>query len=528
MPLPVISVAQMCEWENASWAAGRSPAAVIKNVGRALARRALDLTSRDDTILVLAGRGHNGDDARAACPFLSGRSHIGDGIRAAYRHLSRRKVVLVEALDPRTAAREFSRKIQPAPGRERPKLLVDGLFGIGLNRPLEGPWKNLIDVVNQSGLPVLSVDVPSGLNADNGQVEGAAIRAEVTLTVGAPKRGLLQAPEWVGRLEVAPDIGLIPCPLAGELNWTLPEDFAAWPPRRPLESNKGTFGHAVIIAGSLGYHGAAVLAARGALRAQPGLVTVETQESVYIPVAAQLQAAMVRPWRPARPLPKNATAILFGPGLAADNLPKALEKELRAHWKNFPGPMIVDASALDWLRPSLASALRADEFPSPREAGRGSGRGVGSIQESQSPDSPGTPPAGPVRVITPHPGEAGRLLGISAQEVQADRAGALRQLSGLFSNCYVVLKGNHTLVGRAGGAIYINSSGNPLLAQGGSGDLLGGYLAGLLAQPACRQDPLTAIRFAVWQHGAAADDTSQCRSAWTLDDLVLNLGSVRP
>ena len=380
--------------------------------------------------------------------------------------------------------------------------------------------------VNQSGLPVLSVDVPSGLNADNGQVEGAAIRAEVTLTVGAPKRGLLPASEWVGRLEVAPDIGLIPCPLAGELNWTLPEDFAAWPPRRPLESNKGTFGHVAIIAGSLGYHGAAVLAARGALRAQPGLVTVETQESVYLPVAAQLQAAMVRPWRAARPLPKNSTAILFGPGLAADKLPAALQKELRAHWKNFPGPMIVDASALDWLQPDrVASALNADEIPSPREAGRGSGRGVGSIQGPQCPDSPANP--APVRVITPHPGEAARLLGISAQEVQADRVAALRQLSSLFGNCYVVLKGNHTLVGCAAGPIYINCSGNPLLAQGGSGDLLGGYLAGLLAQPACQQDPLTAIRFAVWQHGAAADDTSQCQPLWTVEDMVLNLGSVR-
>ena len=545
MPLPVISVAQMREWESATWAAGRSPAAVIKNVGRSLARRALDLTFPGDTILILAGRGHNGDDARAARTFLAGRQDIiGYG---AVPRLSRRKVVLVDAADPRAAAREFSRCIQPAPGRARPRLVVDGLFGIGLNRPLDGPWKTLIDTVNQSGLPVLSVDVPSGLNADNGQVEGAAIRAEVTLTVGAPKRGLLMASEWVGRLEVAPDIGLIPCPLAGELNWTLPEDFAAWPPRRPLESHKGTFGHAVIIAGSAGYHGAAVLAARGALRAQPGLVTVEPQESVYIPVAAQLQGAMVRPWRAARPLPESSTALLFGPGLAADNLPAALKKELRAHWKNFPGPMIVDASALDWLPPTnVASALCADELPSSHESGRGpggraalprspdipsprqAGRGVPSIQECHCQDAPGGSTAGPVRVITPHPGEAGRLLGMTAKEVQADRVAALRQLSRRFGNCYVVLKGHHTLVGRAGGDIFINCSGNPLLAQGGSGDLLGGYLAGLLAQPACRQDPLTAIRFAVWQHGAAADDIAQCRSLWTIEDLALNLGSIRP
>jgi NAD(P)H-hydrate epimerase len=380
------------------------------------------------------------------------------------------------------------------PGRALPRLVVDGLFGIGLNRPLDGPWKTLIGAINQSGLPVLSVDVPSGLNADNGQAEGAAIRANVTLTVGAPKRGLLVAGEWVGRLEVAADIGLLACPMSSELNWTLPEDFHAWPPRRPVESNKGTFGHLAIIAGSAGYHGAAVLAARGALRAQPGLVTVEPQEPVYIPVAAQLQAAMVRPWRAARPLPTTTTAILFGPGLAADKLPQSLKKELRAHWKDFPGPMIVDASALDWLAPGGAAA-------------------------------------GKVRVITPHPGEAGRLLGITAKEVQADRVSALRQLSRRFGDCYVVLKGNHTLVGRAAGGIFVNGSGNPLLAQGGSGDLLGGYMAGLLAQPACQADPLTAIRFAVWQHGAAADEISQWRCNWTIEDMASELGvapAIRP
>ena len=429
MPVPVISVAQMRQWEKASWEAGRTPAAVIKNVGRRLAERALELTRRGDAIVILAGRGHNGDDARAA-----------------RRLMPRRKVALVEVVDPQTAAKEFSRGIQTAPGRARPNLVIDGLFGIGLNRPLEGAWKTLIDTVNQSGLPVLSVDVPSGLNADNGQVEGAAIRAEVTLTVGAPKRGLLAAAEWVGRLEVAPDIGLIPCPVAGALNWTLPEDFAGWPPRRPVESNKATFGHVAIIAGSLGYHGAAVLAARGALRAQPGLVTIEPQPPVYIPVAAQLQAAMVRPWRAGQAPPKNVTAILFGPGLAAEKLPAALKKELRSHWKTFPGPMVVDASALDWLE--------ADAAPAPV-----------------------------VRVITPHPGEAGRLLDVSAKEVQSDRVAALRRLSRRFGQCYVVLKGHHTLVGRAEGLVFINGSGNPLLAQGGSGDLLGGYLAGLLAQP---------------------------------------------
>jgi NAD(P)H-hydrate epimerase len=475
MPLPVITVDQMRQWEKAAWAAGKTPSAVIRRVGRVLARRLLTLTEPGDTILILAGPGHNGDDARAALP-----------------HLPRRKVLLVEpANQPLAAAKEFSRKIQSASRRDGPKWIVDALFGIGLNRPLDAPWRILIDTINQSGRPVLSVDVPSGLNADNGQVEGAAVRADITLTIGAPKRGLLTATEWVGRLEVAADVGLIACPHSSELQWTLAEDFAEWPPRRPVEGNKGTFGHVTLIAGSHGYHGAAVLAAHGALRAQPGLVTIEPQESVYLPVAAQLQAAMVRPWRAGQPLPNKCSAILFGPGLAQKNLPAALKNELRSHWKTFPGPMVVDASALDWLKQ-------------------------------------GHPPMEAVRVVTPHPGEAGRLLGISAESVQTDRVAALREISRRLGHCYVVLKGNHTLVGRASGDIFVNSSGNPFLAQGGSGDLLGGYLAGLLAQPACQRDPLTAIRFTVWQHGAAADDASRRQTNWTVETLADRLGAVLP
>jgi NAD(P)H-hydrate epimerase len=133
-------------------------------------------------------------------------------------------------------------------------------------------------------------------------------------------------------------------------------------------------------------------------------------------------------------------------------------------------------------------------------------------------------PAGAVRLITPHPGEAGRLLGSSAEAVQADRLGALRQLSNKFGDCCVVLKGHQTLVGRSTGKVFVNSSGNPFLAQGGSGDLLSGYVAGLLAQPDWRRDPLLAARFAVWQHGATADKLSQTRTNWTLEELASHLG----
>ncbi|HVY71378.1 MAG TPA: NAD(P)H-hydrate epimerase, partial [Verrucomicrobiae bacterium] len=272
MPVPVISVAQMREWERATWAAGQTEAAVIAQVGQIVARRVLDLTRDNDLVLLLAGKGHNGDDARAAHPCLPGR-----------------RVTLLDIIDPAAAHSKVAEAL-----RSRPALVVDGLFGIGLDRPLGEEWQKLIGLVNDSGARILAVDVPSGLDAESGEPRGAAIRADITLTVGAPKTGFLRsrATGFVGRLEVAPDIGLVTCPFSSEINWVLREDFSDFPPRRKPESHKGSYGHAGILAGSLGYHGAAVLTTRGAQRARPGLITVFTEDRVYSPVAAQLQAVM--------------------------------------------------------------------------------------------------------------------------------------------------------------------------------------------------------------------------------------------
>ncbi len=456
----------MREWEKASWAAGRTEADVIDNVGRAIARRLEQLAGPGKRILFLAGKGHNGDDVRAA------RKHLG----------RERGALLLDVVDPAQGLEKFLEA-----GGGGFSWIADGLFGIGLDRPLDAHWRKLIEAVNGANLPILAVDVPSGLNAETGGVEGAAITADVTLTVGAPKRGLLKAAEFVGRLKVLSDVGLVPCPFDSELNWTVKNDFTHLPPRRPVESNKGTFGHLAIYAGSFGYHGAAVLAGRGALRARPGLVTVFPQESVYAPVAAQCQSVMVHAWQSGKALPKSCSAILFGPGLAAPELSDTVKEEMRTHWHKTPLPVVADASALDWLLP-------------------------------------GPTPPGVIRVMTPHPGEAGRILGSSAASVQADRVLALRELSKQWGGCFVVLKGHQTLVGRATGKIFVNSSGNPWLAQGGSGDLLGGYLAGLLAQPDWQNDPLTTIRYAVWQHGAAADRLSEARANWTVEDLSRHLG----
>jgi NAD(P)H-hydrate epimerase len=473
MPVAVISVAQMREWEQATWASGQSEDAVIRLAGRAVARAAERLTHRGDAILVLAGRGHNGDDA----------------LRAS-EALSERDVRVVRVNDPAAALAEVASELKRAPA-----LVVDGLFGIGLNRPLAPDWLALIELVNASGLRVLAIDVPSGLNAQTGEAMPDAIRAHVTFTLGAVKEGLLKPVAWphVGRLEVAPDIGLVPSLFTdAPIQWTdADRDFADYPPPRPIAGHKGAFGHAVIVAGSRGFHGAAVLAARGAQRAQPGLVTLCARDEVYLPAAAQLQAVMVHPLSSEIVLPEKSSALLVGPGLAAPDLPDSLRSWLRKMWQQSRLPLVVDASALDWL------------------------------------------PCGPVaspapRIVTPHPGEAARMLGIAAEAVQQDRFAAVRALSEQFGGSLVVLKGHQTIVGSHDAILCVNGSGNPHLAQGGSGDLLAGFITGLLAQPALAAEPLRALRFAVWQHGAAADELQAARAGWVIEDLAVRLGSVVP
>ncbi len=470
MPIPILSVAQMRAWEKATWATGQTESAVIVHAGMAVARQALQMTRSGEVILILAGPGNNGADARMVRP------HCGD-----------RRVHLLEIVQPMEAWSALLALLQ----QTKPALIIDGLFGLGLNRPLDESWVRLVHHLNETQITILSVDVPSGLDADSGEPKGAAIRATATLTLGAAKRGLVQskALPFTGQLRVAEDIGLIPCPFETETAWTAPADFSGYPPGRPAGGHKGTFGHLVILAGSLGYHGAAVLAARGALRARPGLVTVRPQENVYLPVAGQLQAAMVTPWRSGLKYPPATTAILLGPGLASEGLPESLQAEARQIWHDQPLPVIVDASALDWLTVGLFSKT------------------------------------GALRVLTPHPGEAARMLKSTVAKVEADRPAALRELSKRWGNCWVVLKGNQTLVGGSTGGIFVNSSGNTGLAQGGTGDVLAGYLAGLLAQPRLQADPLKAIRYAVWQHGASADELSGRRGSWGVEELLGALGN---
>lgn len=467
MPLPVVTLAQMRQWEQRTWDAGVLPETVQRRAGFAVAKKAMELSRLGEPILLLAGFGNNGSDTRFAA-----------------EHLSDRDVRLLTISDPASAFDDVAVQLAA-----RPVLIVDGLFGIGLNRPLSSEWQRLIGLINDSGIRILSVDVPSGLNADNGEQMGTAVNADVTLTLGAPKIGLLAtgAARCVGRLEVACEIGLSTRLPESDLYWTQPEDLAGFPPRRAADSHKGHFGHLVIIAGSRGFHGAAVLAARAAARAQPGLVSLIVPEDVYLPVAAQLQSVMVHAWgKDSDKLIERATAILAGPGLVSEKIDPKLREKVVELWLDSPAPVIWDASALDWL-----------PIGEPRNKA--------------------------LRVLTPHPGEASRILGQSVEQAQQNRRESATQLSERAGGAWVVLKGRHTLIGRSGEKWRVNSTGNPQLAQGGSGDVLAGFIAGFLAQPELERDPAAVLSYSVWRHGQAADSLACQDQGWGIEDLVKHI-----
>ena len=346
-------------------------------------------------------------------------------------------------------------------------VLVDALLGTGLDRPLEGEWAVAVQAIRSAGRPTLALDIPSGLHADTGQVLGAAVRASVTVTFLALKPGLFTGagPAYCGRV-VFHDLGVPRSVLEGEEPAALRLDGEAlrrvWLAPRRRDAHKGRFGHVLVVGGDHGYGGAARLAGEAAARCGAGLVTVAMRpEHVGAMIAArpELMARGVERASDLAPLLARATVVALGPGLGQGSW----GRELAAAALGCGLPQVVDADAL-----------------------------------SMAPQ--GTTLASP-RVLTPHPGEAARMLGISTAQVQDDRLVAAASLRERFG-AVVVLKGNGTVVDDGQGPPAICTQGNPGMATGGMGDLLTGVVAGLLAQgvPAG-----AAARLGAWLHAEAAD-----------------------
>ncbi|MGH9774478.1 MAG: NAD(P)H-hydrate dehydratase [Candidatus Acidiferrales bacterium] len=368
-------------------------------------------------------------------------------------------------------------------------IIVDALLGTGLRGPVEGLLAKVISAVNQhsSDSVVLSVDIPSGLSSNKGEMNGPAIEADFTITFTAPKIGQLLAPasERVGRLFVE-SIGS-PWELIEEtgdegIRWLEPMEIRKLPRRRKAAGHKGDYGHVLVAAGSLGKAGAAVLSGWAALRVGAGLVTVATSEFALLAVASQvpelmtallpatdsggisLRALEINRWSS---LQQGKSVLAVGPGLGTHS---ETQRFARTVVTGSALPVVLDADGLNAFAGS-----------------------AGELNRRQT----------KLICLTPHPGEMARLLGCSSSDVQERRIEIARHAAAEW-NVFVVLKGNQSVLAEPHGSVWVNSTGNPGMATAGTGDVLTGVLAGLIAQMggARFSDALTC---GVYLHGLAGD-----------------------
>jgi NAD(P)H-hydrate epimerase len=454
---------------------------LMETAGRAVAGAAAKmLVGRHGHVAVVCGPGNNGGDGYVAARVLRELGHdavvylavarsavAGDAL--AHLAILERAGGVVRPIDTPTTFGELGDAIAGA------ALVIDAVFGVGLARPIEGHLADVIAIVNHASHR-LAVDIPSGLHADTGRVLGVAVSAERTVTMGALKIALASAPGFAraGTVEVA-DIGVPAAVMAAqEVRAGLVEaaDVACWLPRAAALDHKGKRGHVVVIGGMPSMRGAGRLASLAALRAGAGLVTLASAGDVHADdsvMTRSLETGLAD-------LAEGKDALVIGPGLGQSDLAAGWVGEVLASGV----PAVLDADALNLVAGVTAALAKA---------------------------------AAPI-VITPHPGEAARLLGTTIAEVEADRLAAARALAAR-SHAVVVLKGARTIVcdGTSrrrqpvapGGSEFcaINPTGGPELATGGSGDVLSGVIGALIAQGVAA--PLAA-RAAVFVHGRAGEE----------------------
>ena len=505
----ILNAAQMREADRRTIEEIGIPSLVLmENAGRQVvaAIEAVHNDLADRKVAVLCGRGNNGGDgfvvARTLVQrgidvsvFLIGRvSDVRGDARTNLEILGRLGVTVVEIADSQAWELHFS-EIGDC------TLIVDAIFGTGLNAPLAGLMETVVADVNGAGIPVVAIDLPSGLSADTHEPIGDSIEAGMTVTLGAPKISLVLPPAEIraGDIVIA-DIGIplgiidaLDGPQVHLLTRGAMRELVG--PRMP-DSHKGDYGRVLIVAGSRGKTGAAHLSAIGALRSGAGLVTIATPACCQPIVAAMapeymteaidegpdgLDAAAVD-----RVLEFARDVIAVGPGLGQGG---GTREFVRALVDRATMPVVIDADGLNAF---------ADDPD--RLSGR-EGRDI---------------------IITPHPGEMARLVGMSTDEVQGSRLEIARNFA-TAHRIYVVLKGHRTLVATPDGKIFINPTGNAGMATGGTGDVLTGMIAAWLAQ---LLDAEAACQLAVYLHGMAGDlaEADEGEVAMTAGDLAAHLG----
>ena len=497
---PVLTAAQMRDADQRTMSSIGLPGAVLmENAGSAVAavvRRRYPDARRP---VVLCGKGKNGGDGFVAARQLlssdplvvlvAERAGVTGDARLHLEAFERSGGAIVEAASAE-AIRGLASRLAGA------DVVVDALLGTGLSRAPEGAMAAAIGAIRAlaaAGIPVVAVDLPSGVPSDQGDFGWEAVEATVTVTFVAPKHGHVLAPgsDHVGDLVVA-DIGV---PLSavedtGRLGLLEAADAAAAFPRRPRAAHKGTFGHVLVIGGCPGKTGATVLTARGAFAAGAGLVTIATIAATRPLIVSAAPAEVMTAdlgtafddSAAARALTVAAscTAVVLGPGLG-DPSARPFARKIAAECAT---PMVIDAGAINAIAEGGTPALRA----------------------------------GRPCVLTPHPGEMAVLAGTSRDEVQADRIETARRAASMTGGV-MVLKGHRTLIADSEGRTAVNPTGNPGMATAGTGDVLAGIIGALLARGT---SAWTAAAAGVYVHGAAGDEAARLmgEESMTAGDLV--------
>ena len=445
-------------------ASAASPTLLMERAGLAAAELARDVAGGNGkAVLVLAGPGNNGGDA-----FVLARHLKQWYFKVSVVFAGDEKKLSAEAASALRAWRAADGTVSEAPPAAREwGLVVDGVFGIGLEREVAGPYAEWLAAINRLGAPILAIDVPSGLQSDTGRVMGCAVRARHTVTFIALKPGLLtlDGPDHCGEIHLR-TLDVDTKALRPARGFVLGREIlGATLAPRARNTHKGDYGSVGIIGGDHGMVGAALLAGRAALKLGSGRVYVGLLAAEAPLADAAQPELMVRSADEVLKL-RNLNCLAVGPGLgqmpdAAFHLEAALESPL---------PLVLDADALNLLAAfgPLARKLRGRTAPS---------------------------------LLTPHPAEAARLLAITTSQVQDDRIGAALKLASTL-NSLVVLKGAGSVCATPAGDWHVNTSGNPGMASAGMGDVLTGMIAALLSQGA---QPGTALLAGVYLHGAAAD-----------------------
>jgi hydroxyethylthiazole kinase-like uncharacterized protein yjeF len=484
--MKVLTAAQMREVDRRTIDGGVPGLALMENAGSRVVEF-LEQTFApvgDQRIAVFCGKGNNGGDGMVVARQLFER----------YRPQLLSVVLLAPPEEMKgDAAANYRQLVESGCPvlRELPSdvtgvtLVIDALLGTGLSGPAKGPMLDAIRRINTGfpGAKIVAVDIPSGLASDTGQALGESVRADYTVTFTTPKIGQVLAPncEQVGELRVC-DIGSPPELFEKDnsilLSLVEPPQFRHLLAPRPRGANKGSFGHVLVVAGSYGKTGAAAMAGMAALRAGAGLVTVASTERALPVIASHAPELMTEPLPETASgsisvrafdsgrlaeIAKNKTVLAIGPGLTTDPQTVAV---VRRALQEFTQPMVVDADGLN--------ALAGTDWSGDNK----------------------------LRVLTPHPGEMSRLVKKPIAEIEADRVGVARQLA-CDRRVHLVLKGYRTLLAFPDGRVWINTTGTPAMATGGTGDILTGMIAGFLAQ--FPQDAEQAIAAAVYLHGLSGE-----------------------